>query len=227
VKVLTYFEPLKGDGFAQEIDLLRVMVDSWRAAGFDVLVIGERDYRRHELADNLTWMPTCNPEDYEMACWRRWLAAAAVTGFGEERVLCLDLDVINCGLRPDDLKDTAFRGRLTALHPALTPAVIASKGQLDRWAKLCVGPCKPAYYDGVEHHSDMILAQQHPEIWDRLDVVRDFAGWGDVAPAVHLSHYSTRGSNRLALAKDVAKLGLSRLESATSRGSTAASVGCR
>lgn len=226
MKVLTYFEPLKGDYFAQEIDLLRVMVDSWRAGGFDVLVIGEQDYRKHELSDNLTWLPTCNPEDYEMSCWRRWLAASAVTTFGE-RVLCLDIDVINCGMRPSDFFDTPFRGKMTALHPALTPAVLATRGQLDRWAKLCVEPCRPAYYDGVEHHSDMILAQQHPEIWDRLDVVRDFAGWDNVPRAVHLSHYSTRGQNRLALAREVHTMNLSRLESATTRGSTAASAGCR
>lgn len=228
MRVLTYFDQLAGSQFGEDAELCRLMTDSWRAAGWDVLVLNDSHARQHPLYDNLTWMPTVNPEDYEMACWRRWLAYAEALPYGV-RALCLDIDVINVGLCPQDVENMPFRGRMTALHHALTPAVIVTKGQLDRWTKTIVAPGKPAYYDGVEHYSDMIMAQQHPELWDRLDVVRDFGGWdeADMLNAVHVSHYAAGRRNRFDIATRLAKIGLTRLESASQGSTSAAPVGCR
>lgn len=229
MRVLTYHEELASPGFGEHQQLLELCASSWAAAGFEVEVLGFDDAKQHPEWNVLVQndLPTVNPEDYELACWRRWLAYAVEVQEGE-RVLMVDTDVINCGMRPIDLQMLPNRGRMVSLTDAYTPAVVATRRQLLEWATETLRVGRPVYIDGRPHYSDMSKAMQVPDLFDRIHLIGEWRGLEAAQyKAFHVSHAAADGHNRLAIAQRVANLNLTRLESASQGSTSAAPVGCR
>ena len=63
--------------------------------------MGLKDAERHplfrEFDERTKLLPTVNPGDYELACYRRWLAVARAGGG-----FMSDYDVVNYGFKPTD-----------------------------------------------------------------------------------------------------------------------------
>ena len=81
--VYTFYDDIGFNNVEQagEID---VWAQSYRKAGWKVGVLTSADAKRHplynELIGKFNAFPTVNPKQYEVACFVRWLAVAAVGG---------------------------------------------------------------------------------------------------------------------------------------------------
>lgn len=165
MKVFTYHEPV----IAGTERLLPLWKASWTAAGWQPVVLTQDDAEPHPLwhkfDDIVSGYPTVNHPHYERACWRRWLAFAWQARMEQGPVLCVDFDVIVNLWRPEELP--AKRGRLVALTPVPTCAVVGDEGALDGWAMAAVMQAERGIVrvDGRMHVSDMTLAQALPGLW--------------------------------------------------------------
>lgn len=141
--VYTYYDAItEGDYAAKsaaEASLVKVWKRSWRARGWDPVVLSADEARRHprfaELHARFKTLPTgSNPEAYEMACFLRWLAVAAMGGG-----YMTDYDAVNVGLPSPAAGDCVGarlpnRGRLTLHeHPAV-PSLVT--GDADEYVRV-------------------------------------------------------------------------------------------
>jgi hypothetical protein len=99
MKIYTYHEYVPeiphGDG------LLDLWKSSWEKAGWEPVVLGREDAEKHpnyeEYLKCYRALPSVNPAGYELACYLRWLAVAAVGGGWMS-----DADVIPYVFKPID-----------------------------------------------------------------------------------------------------------------------------
>lgn len=105
MKAYCYFQPIDDPQFDQHAELVRRWKASWMRAGWDVVVLTERNARCHPawawFHAKIKDLPTVNPVAYENACFLRWLALATEMRPGEVAVFG-DYDVLNLGFRPGD-----------------------------------------------------------------------------------------------------------------------------
>jgi hypothetical protein len=97
MKIYTYHEYVPeiphGDGL---LDLWKI---AWKKAGWEPIVLGREDAEKHsnyeEYLERYKLLPSVNPTSYELACYLRWLAVAAVGGGWMS-----DADVIPYNFKP-------------------------------------------------------------------------------------------------------------------------------
>lgn len=85
--------------------LLRVWAHSWRSMGWRPFVVDPFDVAKrhplyHPFFNRCFSLPTCNPKDYEMGCWLRWLAFEVLVEELRQPLLEVDSDVLNYALSP-------------------------------------------------------------------------------------------------------------------------------
>lgn len=80
-------------------NLIPIWKQSWSKLGWEPIVLNDSHARLHpkynEYVERYRSLPTVNPKGYELACYLRWLAVAAVGGGWMS-----DSDVINYSLNP-------------------------------------------------------------------------------------------------------------------------------
>lgn len=123
-EIHTFYEPIEGDSpeiVAQREDcdkVLKMWADSWYAHGWNPIVLGVADAKKHpmyqQVMDKVHSMPTAHEPIYNDRCYQRWLALAYVGGW------YADPDMINYNFPPPDL-----RGQSITLHQGCAcPSVI-------------------------------------------------------------------------------------------------------
>jgi hypothetical protein len=156
--VYTYYAAM-GMGGAAEIDVWKA---SWSNAGWKPVVLGEQHaalhpkYRQHKAL--FASMPTVNPTAYELACYLRHLAVAAVGGG-----TLTDYDVFNVNVPPSPNCDFLPNAGALTTHEKWVPSVVT--GNAAAFSGLVENMADPAR-DWTEvmratkqpHLSDMIWA---------------------------------------------------------------------
>jgi len=125
--VYTFYDDIGFDNVEQagEID---VWAQSYRKAGWKVGVLTSKDAKRHplynELIGKFNAFPTVNKKEYEVACFVRWLAVAAVGGGWMS-----DYDTFNVNLPPPpECNSLPYDGKLTT-HQGGVPALVSGTAE--------------------------------------------------------------------------------------------------
>jgi hypothetical protein len=191
-KVHTYYRPCDDpDALAEQKRILAIWERSWRAAGFEPVILTEAHAKEHpkfeEYRAAFEAKPTINPKAYEMACWLRWVAMAQIGG------TLLDYDVLPFGFLPS--QEARVNSTLPLMLCASVPcAVMGYKSQYESAIDAFV-TCAPTHEQGQPHLSDMHAAQQLG--FRSVDICREYgtAGWKE-AKLVHFNHYSCNPRKR-------------------------------
>ena len=105
MRAFTYYAFINQDRFKDERTLASRWEANWQRHKWETVVLTEADARLHPswdlFARELPRLPTTNPQEYERACWVRWLAWAARVRVGEIS-LFTDYDVFNAGFEPTE-----------------------------------------------------------------------------------------------------------------------------
>lgn len=184
MKVVTYFETISDRDTAHEDALLDRWAKSWAAAGWEPEVVGKRETEAHPdcgwLTNGFGSQPTVNRPDYELACWRRWLAFARFN----EPVVVSDYDVRNHGWAPPTARPIA-----ASLDPdALSSCVLMSPRfmQAIPYLLLTASQHSSTSVDGRPHNSDMFawkwLSWHNARVFEIWPVM---VGYPSAGPLVH------------------------------------------
>ena len=161
--VYTYYEPVAGiDESAQQAEIA-VWRESWARWGWIPVVLGHPDYPRHlspSALDHLAALPTVNPLGYDLACYVRWWAMK-----GRGGGLLVDYDVVNIGLRPEDLAPAEETTPILILAGKRVPCAVqlTASGAADWCEMLLAYKVRPDdLHQGRPHISDQeILRRTH------------------------------------------------------------------
>ena len=126
--VYTYFED---QGMGDE-PALEVWRDVWAKAGWDPVVLSQKDAERHprydEMVRRFSEYPTVNVPGYELACYLRYLAMAVVGGG-----FMTDYDVINVNVPPPPTCDWLPNDGAFTTHEKFVPSVASgTAAEFDR-----------------------------------------------------------------------------------------------
>lgn len=188
-----YFEPI---GFLVEYEVIEHWKRTWGKHGWNPILLSHDDAvkypRFNEYNEAVAKFPTVNPKEYEMACFKRWAAMAALGG----GVMC-DYDVMNYGFRPMDLMNGDLS--LVFYESNGVPSCVSGAGYLFDIMCQQFAAYKPNDLDAVAkqaHISDQDICCRR-FTWLPLRthrVVRQFRDHGfDEAPLVHFTNASTGG----------------------------------
>lgn len=101
MKVFGYHEDMDLGGWGASTELVEAWARSWKAGGFEPVLLGPKDALGHPLHDLFSRNPyyrgRLNPEPYERACFLRWLAIDNATLGMSEMFLAADTDCL-CGI---------------------------------------------------------------------------------------------------------------------------------
>lgn len=97
MKIYTYYENIN---FKKQDDLITLWEKSWKAHGFEPIVLTEKDAERSDFYEEFVAKITSLHQDiakkplsgYGLSCWLRWLAYSTQP---EEKFFVSDYDVIN------------------------------------------------------------------------------------------------------------------------------------
>ena len=120
MKAFTYIDRRINPQFREDQDrILKLWKDSFDRFGFETKILTEEDSMRHpryaELLELVRHFPSICQRDYENCCWLRWLAYEQ-----NAPAIFTDWDVINFGLRPEDIPIQD----MVSLHITNNPPVI-------------------------------------------------------------------------------------------------------
>ena len=155
--VYTYFED---QGMGDE-PALEVWRDVWAKAGWDPVVLSQKDAERHprydEMVRRFSEYPTVNAPGYELACYLRYLAMAVVGGG-----FMTDYDVINVNVPPPPTCDWLPNDGAFTTHEKFVPSVATgTAAEFDRvvneFYDVDVDAVLQATGSGDNQVSDMIL----------------------------------------------------------------------
>lgn len=224
MRVYTYYEKIN-----RELPgTMQVWKDSWTKFGWEPIVLGEEDFKKHpswEFYDAATdKLPTFNSRIYERACYRRWLAMAPFGGG-----LMTDYDILNKSFTPENLRSMNLTD-LTILCESRVPCVVFGTGpQFQRaaleFARYVPGPRdiyhgnpfdsfkgndgKPLVEDMtiLRHVSDMhILGRTGEPLWFQSRPiccdVRHLVGHEGTS-LIHCSAYGSHGQDRVKLMRSL------------------------
>ena len=186
MKIFTFLGPVSGKSRRAELALAELWTNSWRANGWDPVILTpdsiSRDAESCRLLNKFSRLPSRNKQNLDTWCYARWLAVAQHGG----GFMC-DYDVINYGFPP------TASGPLT-IHSGIVPCLVS--GETSEFLRAV------AWFDALpmpkwrlwgrgSHISDMlIVSQRRGECMQNLDCVEFGApGWED-ARAVHFSNFS-------------------------------------
>jgi hypothetical protein len=79
--ICTYFEKLEIHRGDEHADMLQIWNHSWSKQGWKTRILTEKDAEMHpdykSIKRELQKLPSVNPQEYELACYIRWVAAVA------------------------------------------------------------------------------------------------------------------------------------------------------
>ena len=201
--VYTYYTKVNEEQHEASELMLEHWRRSWASRGWNPVILSEHHAQAHPLyglfKNAVSKFPTINVPEYEMACYLRWLAVAALGGG-----FMSDYDVVNYSFNASSVTAEVM---IYEVHPeleAVTPSVVA--GTQAGYERICAAFCavKPediGYFIGENaHSSDMILLQHlaHKGFYAAARTVRQYGEpeWTE-APLVHYSNDSTIGTDRV------------------------------
>lgn len=160
MRVYTYHEPV--EEMQDQTGLIDLWKRSWEQHGWTPTILGEVHAAAHpefeKYLEAVSRHPTVNPKNYELACYKRWLAMEQVGGGW-----MVDYDVINYGFKPVNHDD-----RLTLHSGNWCPCV--SSGNKSAYKSAVVafqtfeGPWE--MYPGTPHTSDQDILKNRPHLFD-------------------------------------------------------------
>lgn len=170
--------------------LIECWAASWRANGFDPVILQESDARRNGKFLNFNRLveslPTVNDKRYERHCWVRWMAFEDAAP-----AMFTDYDVFNFGFSPNDVVNIS-EGLIVGFQDAVTPMFYADKFavrlfiSMSSWASASL-----VQIDGHDHISDMhFVKSKCMETHVKLCCVGTEVGRPDEmkAPLVHFAN---------------------------------------
>jgi hypothetical protein len=177
--VYTYFEECGVNPNAGW--LLGEWAENWRQAGFEPVVLGDNDARKHpkyrQWVEVFKSIPTTNHKCYELACYKRWLAMAVCGGF------MVDYDVFQVDMVPFEVGPLTFYNRY---H--IPCAVSGTPDEFERmlhWFRGVVCGVDDNV-NGVPHLSDMLICTKHES-----ELVREWVA-EYLDPISRMVHFSNR-----------------------------------
>jgi hypothetical protein len=184
-KVYTYYALVNGMEEDQQW-LLQKWKESWRANGWDPVVLGPMDANATpEELSIIDSFPSINPRDYERACWMRWVAMRDCGG------LMVDYDVMNYGFTPEHVPPYNNRIRL---FDGYVPCVV--RGKQEDYANI-LAEFLSIKVRGVKHWSDMLAMEA---LQDKYDTGKECVEYGKpgwkAAKLVHYAHGVCGGKPR-------------------------------
>lgn len=207
MKLYTYYATCPTHDVDAELRLLTLWREHWTAQGFEPFVLSEWHARQHpyfeEYEREIRKLPSVNSEQYEQACWFRWLALAQVGGG-----FMADFDVFARGRLPANVVwplTVAQGNRLQVFQTRnICPSFVyaSSPVALELCRRFATRQHGQRAVEGREHWSDMLAIEDMvkqqtlcsgSEFIELHDVVRDYQGsenW-EVAPLIHFSNGST------------------------------------
>lgn len=163
MKIYCYYEPVD----QTDEPLVYLWCDHWKERGFEPVVLGEMDSRKHpkliEFESRIRLLPTLNCWAFERACYMRWLAFA-LQGEG----IYADYDVFSRG----GFVVGCIRGKgLVNFEYNLAPGFIYGPDYsavtiVD--AIMCYMPRADDLTYGRPHVSDMVVLQKTPELFSDI-----------------------------------------------------------
>jgi hypothetical protein len=206
--VYTYYVPI---GTEKEEASQTAMIHHWRSSwatqGWEAVVLGIDDAEAHPFFEEynaaVQRLPTTNSQEYEMACYHRWLAVAHRGGG-----FMSDYDVVNYSFsaRPPHTRLAVYEQ--TYDTKGVTPSVVGGDAAGFYDMCLCFATCDVQGVLGEEkgrpHTSDMIALQKmyHRFAYQVVPLCKQYGvpNWED-APLVHFSHHATSQTDRVACMK--------------------------
>lgn len=186
MKCYAYFQGTK-TALDEQLALLNRWGELWESSGWEPMIITELDAAKHprfaEWKAAFEKIPTINPKEYEMACWLRWIAMAALPG--NDPSLMTDYDVIPNGFARDET--ARAYGLLPLLLCDCVPcAVFGLPSQFSNAIEIFLGTA-PVIENGKPHLSDMHAVRD--VAFPREDLCREYftSGW-KTAPLIHFPH---------------------------------------
>jgi len=160
----TYFSNtvIGGDTAAGHNETLRVWSEWWRAAGFEPVILSESDARQHPAYASLRklylTLPTVNNPEYELACFMRHLAMAAVGGGWLS-----DYDTVPLRMRAPAAFDAAY-----TVHGGFVPALVS--GSATEWERVAWLLGRVPWQQNQANFSVMRRGQRAPHVSDMLSM---------------------------------------------------------
>ena len=201
--VFAYHEDFDGNLTADH----QLMIDHWRRSwakqGWNPVVLGVEDAKRNpmfrEFDEKCQKLPTVNPIEYELACYRRWMAVAAAGGG-----FMSDYDVINYGFKPRQPESNLVIYESDTHCNSVVPSVVG--GTAYGFLQACMAFSLPdpnlitSTEGGRSHTSDMIVMQifDQRQIYNISPTVTQYGhkGW-ETSQLVHYSHHTTKNTDRV------------------------------
>lgn len=210
MKIQTYFAPCNGMNPREQSTLLDIWRRAWKSAGWEPVILTQRDAKVHPdyvaLTEKFRAFPTVNNPDYELACWHRWLAMAIVGG------VMSDYDVLPFGFTPEmlPLNDSPLASILMDNNPC--PCIVHGTAQQFDNSIRMMADYKAGAHDVAHgdrpHVSDQSAVQGmsenfRPHIYNMCLEYRS-REWKS-SPLVHYCHGATAGFDRAELMRQGAR----------------------
>ena len=166
--VFTYYAPIHvmPDLWSPDSQqrLLSIWRRSWAARGWNPIVLGEDDAKRHpqyeELRAKFWALPTPYGHDFEGPCFMRWAAMSAVGGG-----MLTDYDAINYNFEPREVDPHRMQVFADTSLPACMGAVLGSQKHFEEMTQRMANwvPAEPDWNTSVNgyHCSDLTLLIQY------------------------------------------------------------------
>lgn len=200
--ILTYYQNL---GAPQYVRVLDLWCKVWSGQGWNPVVLGIEDAKRHPRFNDVTRkaseLPTVNSKTFELACYHRWLAFAMVGG------IAADFDVFPQKPFPPTIFTEFTCGELGG-----SPGFVAgSKEDFDKIVDLILQyQTTPQDQSGCKPHvSDMVILLRNPTVFTkRLDLVRTYMQHGewDKSPMVHFGNAHMKFRSTMDRADEIRKV---------------------
>ena len=191
-KIYTYYAPLK-HGNSAETRLIELWKVNWKRSGWEPVVLDETHARKHpdyeDLVVKLRNLPSINPEGYELACYLRYLAVAAMGGG-----FMSDFDLFNYGFPRQDPYP-----RITLFARPAVPCLVSGPAEGYLQIVRMFANYTPVESDRiwsakrneyVPHVSDMHLLQKFPNSHGSVHAVDEPLSRPDPWERASLIHWS-------------------------------------
>lgn len=188
LKVFTYFMPIPRKDPAEELALIEVWKESWRARAWEPVVLDESDIpddrESKQLMRAFRRQPTLLKPGLALASFARWLAVARQGG----GFMC-DYDVINYSFEPREVGEIMVYER----H---VPCLVS--GTSEEFLRICgvFAGYRADHKDRIgwrKDTSDMKVLIRRPEVFRKCTECVEFQlpGW-EAASAVHFSNFAMK-----------------------------------
>jgi len=197
--LFTYYDHVPAHDNANELKMLTLWRRHHKQFGFDPFVLREFHARKHprfaQFLEAVRKLPSINPENYDLACYVRWMAVAQMAHeLRLKRAVMMDYDTFLTPTVHDDLNILKVESpdRLAVLQNT-TPCLVL--GSATNFEQACIWFASTKAAAELKHTSDMVIlehvATTEPAAFNRFNAVKCYGedGW-KTAPAIHFSNAS-------------------------------------